>query len=389
MKKIITTTVLLIFISVFLPHLPGASDKPGVVFYSPKSGETWVGDLEIRFHLRNIDPQSVRGVELYLDGQLIKTFDSPPYRYTFAFGAHGEYRELRVLVKGEKFGTLASASLHSLSVDATHEVEVTQVVVPVVVNDYNGNYIRGLKQEDFQLLVDGKPQEISYVRSSGATDFNMAVLVDISASMRFKIRDVLEAAGDFLKNLMGPNDRGVFVFFNEEVFDPTGLTGDKKELEEGLKMEAPPMGDTALYDAVAYTLNLMGSRKGWNIMVIFSDGEDNSSYIDPMSLVQKVKKSNTVIYAIKNIPGDDGHRYYSIFLQNICQYSGGMTFNLLDVKTTRQVYDRIREDIKAQYLLHFAPSQKGKPGIRKRFHSITVQIKNKDYTIRTLKGFHY
>lgn len=219
--------------------------------------------------------------------------------------------------------------------------------------------------------------------------FNMVLVIDISGSMRFKLRRVVEAARDFLKKLMAPSDRGALVFFNEDVFEPSGLTPSLEELLESLSLESRAVGETALYDAVAYALELLSGTQGWNIIVIFSDGYDNSSYIDAVSLVQKIKKSNTVIYAIRNISGKNEDPFYVNFVTNICSISGGMTFRLSDIAGTQKVYDRIREDIRAQYLLHFSPGNLKRSRRGNRFHTVAVKVKNGDCHVRTLKGFHY
>lgn len=369
---------------------PGEEDgKLSVVFLSPKAGDVWTGKRKIEIELKHVPEGTLVKVEIYLDGRFITVLNRGPYVYTHDFGSTARHRTLKVLVKDHKARTITSGTLHSMDVDDSQEVEVSQLVVPVVVKDKNGNYIRGLDKADFQLKADGEEQEISYVKRSGTMQFNMVLVIDISGSMQFKLRKVIESGRDFLKKLMASGDRGAVVYFNEDVFEPSGLTDDLDELLKSLSLESRAVGETALYDAAAYTLELLSGVRGWNMMVIFSDGGDNSSYIDPMSLVQKVKKSNTVIYAIRNIAGRDEDPYYLSFMENICSLSGGMTFRLSDIAGTQKVYDRIREDIRSQYLLHFSPASLNRGSRGNRFHTLEVTVKGKSYQVRTLKGFQY
>jgi VWFA-related protein len=354
-------------------------EKPGVVITVPKSGKMWAGELEIRIRLKHIETKDIRQVEYYLDGRLIKEIETPPFHFVHSFGMRGHNRVLKVLVRGHNKKVMARTQLKSFQADDQQDVEVRRVMVPVVVKDKKGNYVRGLKQKDFILLSDDKPVKIAYFDAAGTTRFNMIQVVDISYSMRDKIHDVLEAATDFLKQLLTAKDRGAFVFFNHIVFDQTELTDDPKALVEDLFLKSPAAGGTAIFDALAYTLDLMSKTPGWNIVVIFSDGEDNSSYIDRPSLIQKVKKSAAVIYAI-----DNGISYGGKVLEQICDHSGGKTFPLDSVKKTQQIYERIREDIKARYILYFNP----KGSSRNRFHSLTVKVKGKKYEIRTPKGYY-
>jgi VWFA-related protein len=355
-------------------------NKVAAVIVTPQKNKMWVGQQPVTIRLNNISAKKLRLVEVYLDGRLIKELMNPPFAFRHDFGVKGNNRTLKVLVRGRDLKVIARAEQKSFQADDSHDVEVKRVVVPVVVKDKNGNYVRGLEKEDFEVLSDGRRVEISFFEVGGTTRFNMAQVIDISYSMKDKIHDVLKAAGNFMTLLLTPNDRGVFVFFNHYIFDHTGLTDDTAELMETLELQAPAVGETALYDAVVYTLNLMSKHAGWNIIVLFSDGEDTSSYIDRESMLQKVKKSAVVIYAIDNQEGIFGRR----ILKEICDLSGGDTFPLDNVKKTRQVYQRIREDIKARYILYISPKHRGSP----RFHTLDVSVKGKKYEIRTLKGYY-
>lgn len=357
----------------------GNTGKPSVRIITPKSGKMWVGDQKVRIRLSNLEPDDIRQVEFYVDGVLVREITKPPYNFVHAFGMKGHNRQLKVLVRAHNKKVLARGQQSSFEADDQQNVEVRRIMVPVVVKDKKGNYVRGLKQEDFELMSDGKPVKISYFNAAGTTQFNMIQVIDISFSMRDKIHDVLEAAVRFLRELLSGNDRGAFVFFNHIVFDQTQMTGDPKSLVEELFLKSPVAGGTAIFDAVAYTLDLMSKTSGWNIIVIFSDGEDNSSYIDRASLMQKVKRSSAIVYAI-----DNGYSYGGKVLNEICDHSGGMTFPLDNVGKTKKVYDRIREDIKARYVLFFNPQQTG----RNRFHTLNVRVKGKNYEIRTPKGYY-
>jgi VWFA-related protein len=361
------------------------AQKPGVVFLSPKEDDLWTGDRKVKIKLRNIDTEDVRVIEVYLDGRLVRELAGPPYVFTHSFGIEGQNHILKVVVRGEGLKVLAAAQLKSYQVFQSHKVEVRQVLVPVVVKDKKGNYVRGLKKQDFLLLSDDKTMEVSHLSTKGTERFNMVQVVDISYSMRNKIHDVLLASRDFTRQLISGSDKGTFVFFNHRVFDHMGFTSNMDELIERLNLRSPVMGGTALYDAVAYTLNLMSKTPGWNFMVIFSDGGDNSSYIDAFSLVKKVKKSPVVIYAIDNreIGGNE-------VLGEICTLSGGMLFPLTNVNKTKKVYDKIRAEIKAQYVLYFNPAAGGVSRSFRRFHPLIVKVKDHDdYDIRTIKGYYY
>ncbi|UCH92920.1 MAG: VWA domain-containing protein, partial [Candidatus Aminicenantes bacterium] len=150
---------------------------------------------------------------------------------------------------------------------------------------------------------------------------------------------------------------------------------------------AIPFGATALYDAIAYSVKLMKSIIGHNIIILLSDGEDNSSAIDPYTLMNIVERSNSVIYSIGKKKYMDSYDQYQEILSKIATSSGGITFFLDDVEEVRKVYEKIRRDIKAKFLLRFSPKDKER---RNRFRKITVKLKNyRGYKVRTMKGYFY
>jgi VWFA-related protein len=359
--------------------------QPEVVIRSPRKGAIWLGKKTVRFQLRDIEADEVRRVEVYVDGKLVKEFRDPPYSFGFNFGDDPKNRELKVVIRGVNDRILASRGVFSARMDDFQEVDVSQVVVPVVVTDRRGNYIDGLTKDDFSLTVDGKIHPISYFNRSGSSKFHMVLLIDISSSMKDKIMKVKEAAKIFLEELMTKSDNAIVVFFNHEVLEDTDFTNDIKELVSSLSV-AFPFGATALYDAIAYCVRLLKGIPGQNIIVLFSDGEDNSSYIDPYTLMKRVERSNAVVYSIGRKTVEANGDKYQELLGQISTSSGGVTFFLDDPEEIKKVYLKIRKDIKAKYILQFSPSNQKHLN---RFHKIGVRLKDKRYKVRTIKGFYY
>ncbi len=385
MKKTIIIIVLFAYFLSAVPTAVTSAEKPQVKFLSPQNNAVWLGKLEIKIGVTNLEPSAIKSVELFLDGRLLKQFQAPPYTLTYDFGQQTEFRKLKVVVRDVN-QNIYTKEMRSEFFDDTQEVNIVQVVVPVAVMDYKGNYISNLTKEDFIIEEDGVRQEIDYFSKSGRTKFNLVLLIDISSSMKNKIGKVKEAARLFLKELLGSDDRAIIVLFNHDVFEDTDFTNDIDELFNSISV-AFPFGATALYDAVAYCIKLLKGISGRNIIILFSDGEDNSSYIDPYTLIKKAEQSNSVIYAIgKNVVTYEDNQYQAL-LKKISTSSGGMTFFFDKVEDVEQVYRKIRRDIRAKYILQFSPKDDKK---RKRFRKLTVKIKGrKKYTVRTIKGYYY
>ncbi len=370
--------------------LQAASPKIRIV--KPLQDKVWMGVKQIEVEVRDIDPSNVRTVSVYLDGRLIKEFTTPPYRFKYNFGQSPKFMKLEALATTRTTSGKSRLrhSIRSYYADDFHTVNVMQVVVPVVVTDRRGNYLSGLKKEDFIILEDGAKQDISYFSTSGKSTFHLALLIDISSSMKDKIAEVKQVAKTFLRQLLRKDDKAIVLFFNHDVFEDSEFTNDLDELDNSLSV-AFPFGATALYDAVAYGVKMFKSIIGQNIIILFSDGEDNSSTIDPYTLMKIVERSNSVIYSIGR--GMDVYTQYQDLLKKISTSSGGINFFFEDVEELEKLYTRIRRDIRAKYVLQFAPKNSRK---QNRFRKITVGLSAKGRKkygrgakIRTMKGYFY
>jgi VWFA-related protein len=361
-----------------------AQNKPVITIVSPHGEEIWFGKTTVKINVLNLPQDSLHTVEIFLDGRFIKEFRQPPYTFQYDFGYVPQNSTLKALLRVNN-KVVDSAEIKSMSVDDTQEVDVTQILVPVVVTDSHGNYISNLKKEDFILLEGGKPQLINNFSKSGKNHFHLALLIDISSSMKDKIGEVKDAAKHFLQELLSKDDKAIVVFFNHEVFEDTEFSSDFSELSNSISM-AFPFGATALYDAVGYCIKLLMGMPGLNIIIVLSDGEDNSSYLDPYTLIKKAEMSNTIIYAIGNRNSSYNDEYQEI-LKKLSTTSGGMLFFTEESSEIKKIYELIRRDIRAEYILEFSPSKNGKG---KRYRPITVKIKNqKRVVVRTIKGYYY
>lgn len=374
-----------LIMGVYFLTIPVFAEKERVYFVSPQNDDLWVGIQMIEIKLENVKAEMLQVVSVYLDGRLIKEFSNPPYKFNYDFGQSPKNRKLEVMVALKNASPIRK-EIFSYHLDDAQEVDVLQVVLPVAVTDGSGNYVSTLKQDDFIILEDGVPQQISYFSTSGKANFHLVLLIDISSSMKDKIQNVKSVAKNFLRELMGKEDKAIIVFFNQEVFEDNEFTNNLSELENAISV-AFPFGATALYDAVAYSIKILKGNIGHNIIILLSDGEDNSSSIDPYTLIKMVQRSNAVIYSIGKKNYMEGSDQYQDLLKKISSTSGGITFLLDDMEQIQKVYQEIRKDIKAQYLIRFSPKDKTK---RNRFREITVKLKKKrGYSVRTMKGYTY
>jgi Ca-activated chloride channel family protein len=262
---------------------------------------------------------------------------------------------------------------------AVFSSETSLVNVAVTVEDAQGRPIDGLVARDFVLREDGQRQRIEVCARMGeggggrSTSLDVALLVDTSDSMLDTLRRSQEAAVRFLTSL--PNAQEiVVVFFDQtqrlEHFDRTRPDA----LFERLKT-IPDGGNTALRDAIVFSLRALGTSNGRSALVLLTDGIDTVSTIDPPALDKAVQSTAVTIYPVAYpavVTGDGPDPQAALKeLNRLAEVTGGRLFKLPNEQALAGVLDEIVADLRAQYVLGFAPETAGAPG---RLRKITVKV---------------
>src|SRR2546426_5855123 len=162
--------------------------------------------------------------------------------------------------------------------EQTISVNVDLVNVLFTVADKKGKFIPDLKQQNFKVYEDGRPQPITNFSADTNLPLTIALLVDTSGSVREQLRFEQEAATEFFySTLMRGKDRALVITFDSGIDLIQDYTDDPEKLSKSIRtMRAG--GGTALYDAVYLAgTEKLARQSGRRIMVIISDGDDNSS----------------------------------------------------------------------------------------------------------------
>ena len=274
---------------------------------------------------------------------------------------------------------LAAAPVAAAPQVAVFSAETSLVNVAVTVEDSRGRPIDGLTARDFVLSEDGRRQEIVLCARMGAagggpsTTLDVALLVDTSDSMLETLRRSQEAVVRFLAALPNAQEL-IVVFFDQtqrlEHFDrerPGALFERVRTLPEG--------GNTALRDAIVFSLRALGTSNGRSALVLLTDGVDTVSATDPPALEKAVESQAVTIYpvAYPATPAGDGPDPRAALkdLGRLARISGGRLFRLANEHALPGVLDEIVADLRAQYVLGFAPATAGSPG---RLRKISVKV---------------
>jgi Ca-activated chloride channel family protein len=253
---------------------------------------------------------------------------------------------------------------------------VNLVLLDVSVKAPRGGYVNGLTKKDFQVTEDGRPREITQFGSVD-TPVTVGLVVDDSGSMRSKRPQVVLAGLAFAKE-SNRQDEFFVVNFNNRVVrglpDRIAFTDDLQKLRAALYYEEPT-GQTALYDAIAYSLkHLELSRQDKRTLIVVSDGGDNVSRTALPELMRLIEASRATIYTIGVFDPEDEDRNPNV-LRKLAKVSGGEFFQPATLNDVLPVFHKISADIRHRYSIGYVPAD---IGATRTVRSVRVTAVTKD-----------
>jgi Ca-activated chloride channel homolog len=271
----------------------------------------------------------------------------------------------------------------------TIQRDVNLVLLHVSVVDARGQFFPGLEAKNFRVFEDDAEQKITVLRQEDAP-VSIGLLVDNSGSMYDKRPSVNAAALTFVRT-SNPEDEVFVAHFNQNYsFDLNrDFTNDLGELGKALE-HTESRGSTALYDAILFSLDHL--KRGYNtkkVLLIVSDGEDNSSHNNLQVTLEQAQRSNVMIYAVGllNQEQKDAAERARQALVSLAQATGGAAYFPNGVQEVESICTRIAYDIRHQYTIGYYPND----GARDRsFHAVRVELVppgNQRLTVRTRTGY--
>jgi len=239
-------------------------------------------------------------------------------------------------------------------VAATLKVQAREVLLPVTVRDKKGALAASLKQSDFTLTEDGRPQTIKSFTRESNLPYRLGLLVDTSRSMTGAMEEERKAAGKFVDAMLpadsspaskaggdatgtgaaataapasnAPRDQAFLIHFDREVELLEDFTSSRGKLHHELDGMGPSRaaqnssqspettgddrrggsgqsrssrGGTDLYDAIFLASDeLMKTKDGRKALVVFSDGVDRGSKETLNDAVDAADRANLAVYTI-------------------------------------------------------------------------------------------
>lgn len=235
--------------------------------------------------------------------------------------------------------------------------------------------VRGLTAADFEVRDNGVPQTIT-VSTWERAPVSVAIALDTSASLSPERLNALRAASRALVAKLRDGDTVGVTTFSHVIRPAALLPPGNADLEQALMRPLEP-GHTALVDAAFAGMTLAEEAPGRGLLVIFSDGVDTASWLEPADVVRAARRGETVVYGVST-----GEGTRTRFLTDMADATAGQ---VLTVRASNldAAFTRIVDEFRQRYLLSYEPQ--GVP--RGGWHRIEVKVKRRGVTVRTRPGY--
>jgi Ca-activated chloride channel family protein len=273
----------------------------------------------------------------------------------------------------------------------TFKSETRLVVLPTTVVDKNGHLVTDLTKEQFTVYENGVVQPITKFKREDVP-VSLGLIIDNSGSMRDK-RAKVEAAALGLVEASNPEDETFVVNFNDEAFLdlPHGkeFTSDPKELKEALT-RIDSRGGTAMRDAIRMSIDHVKEKghKDKKVLVVVTDGNDNSSVVNLENLVKASQQSGVLIYSIGLLSEEERReaKRAEHALLDLSIATGGESFFPKDLGEVDRIAQRVAHDIRNQYTIQYSASNTAMDGTFRQI-KVAVNAPGKP-TPRTRSGYY-
>ena len=252
----------------------------------------------------------------------------------------------------------------------TFSTGVEAIRVDVLVTD-GDRPLLGLGPADFEVRDNGVVQNVAFV-SAEKLPLNVILALDTSASVLGEPLDHLRSAGLALLERLEPEDQAALVTFSHEVRLREPLTRDVARVGRALA-QIEPLGETAVIDASYAAIVLGDTDLGRDLVIVFSDGVDTSSWLREERVLDAARRSDVVVYGV-SVRGADRPE----FLRELSDLTGG---GLLEVDSTRDLraaFVGILDEFRHRYLLNYSAVGVSPDG----WHQLAVKVKRRGTTVR-------
>jgi Ca-activated chloride channel family protein len=304
-------------------------------------------------------------------------------------------------------------------------VRTNLVNVAFTARNPQGALVDTLTENDIGLFEDGVQQKIAYLRQSVDAPLTLGLIVDGSGSQGKVAKEHQRDLAIFLKDVLGPKDRAFLVYFgnrlrllsdyshsSEELMaryetytktapkEPLSIfmsKGSKKNKKNADEPNIPELGPaeervegTAYFDAIYFSVaEKLAQETGRRALIVFSDGEDNSSEYDMMSAIEAAQSADVPIFTIRYTEDKKGHltprnKFGVRVMERVAKETGGADFDARKLNP-HEYFRRIGEELRSMYEAGYYSTNSDKD---QTFRKVLVRPTAEGIKIRSKPGYY-
>jgi VWFA-related protein len=245
------------------------------------------------------------------------------------------------------------------------------------------------------------PASVTGFRNESELPLRLGLVIDTSDSVASRFKFEQEAAANFMQKVVtGPDDLAFVVGFSNSVLLVQDFTGDQKLISHAVG-QLVPAGGTAFWDAVAFAADKLAVRQESQavarILIVISDGEDNSSSATAKQTINRAQRGEVTIYTVNTLDDVDSvadslageHTLNTVgahALRTLADLTGGAAFTPGSIHRLKGSLASLQQVIRSRYLVSYKPALFKRDG-QYRAIDIKAQRDGRKLRVYARKGY--
>ncbi len=259
-----------------------------------------------------------------------------------------------------------------------------------------GRSVSDLTRNDVRILDDRKPPAaVLSFHSESDLPLRLGLLIDTSGSITERFTFEQHAAVNFMNQVLtGKDDLAFVAGFSNSVVVARDFTPDLKQLATGIN-QLVPVGGTAIWDAVSFAADKLAEkpedRHVAKILVVISDGDDNSSSATLKQAIDRAEKDEVIVYTVSTRYSDaqtqvtdpTGNRAMKV----LARLTGGVSFFPGSATHFSRSLAELQQVIRSRYLISYRPAHFNLDG-HYRSIAIVAEKSGRKLKVNARKGYY-
>jgi VWFA-related protein len=263
---------------------------------------------------------------------------------------------------------------------------VDEVSVVFAATDH-GKSVTDLASSDVQVLDNSlPPKAVLHFRNEAQLPLRLGLVIDTSGSVTERFKFEQAAAIKFLQKVVtGSEDLAFVVGVNNSVLLVQDFTSDHEQMNHAIE-ELAPSGGTALWDALNFASEKLASRRETQpvarVLVIISDGEDNSSKVTLKEAISGTLHREVAVYTVSardTSKADEAALLGDRALRTISELTGGASYRPGVVSGLNGSLAELQEVIRSRYLISYRPASFQRDG---HYRAIDITAEKSGHRLR-------